>query len=219
MLEIEAFEEIHTAWERLGYPFGRLIPSYATAIGSSADRPGSLAVLMGIILNDGMRMPCRLISEIRFASGTPYETHLALRPSVGERVMRTEIARIVRESLLDVVKRGTARRLALVATKSNFTGISLGGKTGTGDHRHKVYSAKGSLISSKVMNRTATFAFIFGDRYFGALTAYVSGSDASQFNFTSSLPVHVLKLLFPILLNGMNSEKTELSPNFRVSGK
>jgi membrane peptidoglycan carboxypeptidase len=57
MQEIEAFEEIHTAWKRLGYPFGRLIPSYATAIGTSADRPGSLAVLMGIILNDGIKLP------------------------------------------------------------------------------------------------------------------------------------------------------------------
>jgi hypothetical protein len=33
------------------------VPSYATAIGSSADRPLALAELMGIIVNDGQRRP------------------------------------------------------------------------------------------------------------------------------------------------------------------
>jgi hypothetical protein len=50
---MEAFVEIHTAWKRVGYPFGYLVPSFATAIGSSADRPAALAELVGIILNDG----------------------------------------------------------------------------------------------------------------------------------------------------------------------
>ncbi|UCF84882.1 MAG: transglycosylase domain-containing protein [Desulfobacteraceae bacterium] len=219
MLEIEAFEEIHTAWKRLGYPFGRLIPSYATAIGTSADRPGSLAVLMGIILNDGIKMPSRMIMEMRFASGTPYEIHFALEPPGEERVMRSEIARVVRESLLDVVRSGTARRLALVSMESEGTGFPLGGKTGTGDHRHKVFSSSGHLISSKVMDRTATFAFILGDRYFGAITAFVSGSEASQYGFTSALPVNILKLLVPALASGMRSETTELSSDLGVPGK
>lgn len=39
MLEIEAFQQIHQAWKRLGYPFDALVPSYGTAIGASADRP------------------------------------------------------------------------------------------------------------------------------------------------------------------------------------
>ena len=31
------------ARKRLGYPFGSLVPSYATSLGSSADRPAALA--------------------------------------------------------------------------------------------------------------------------------------------------------------------------------
>src|SRR6185436_10447462 len=38
LLEMEAFTEIHKHWKRLGYPFGHLVPSYATAIGVSGDR-------------------------------------------------------------------------------------------------------------------------------------------------------------------------------------
>jgi nucleoside-diphosphate-sugar epimerase len=43
------------------------------------------------------------------------------------------------------------------------------------------------------MNRTATFAFIVGDRYFGVVTAFVAGPEASQYKFTSALPVDILK--------------------------
>ncbi len=57
LLEVEAFLEIHRRWARLGYPFGHLVPSLATALGSSGDRPAALAELMGIIVNDGLRLP------------------------------------------------------------------------------------------------------------------------------------------------------------------
>ena len=39
MVEIEAFLDIHQRWKRVGYPFDHLVPSLATAIGSSGDRP------------------------------------------------------------------------------------------------------------------------------------------------------------------------------------
>ncbi len=42
MLEEDAFAHIQKRWARLGYPFDHLVPSLATAIGSSADRPGAL---------------------------------------------------------------------------------------------------------------------------------------------------------------------------------
>src|SRR5258705_7826170 len=51
--ERDAFARMTPYWRRLGFPFQRLVPSYATAIGSSADRPAALADLMGTILNDG----------------------------------------------------------------------------------------------------------------------------------------------------------------------
>ena len=49
--------------------------------------------------------------------------------------------------------------------------ITIGGKTGTGDHRYQTYGKGGQLIDSRVVNRTATFVFYLGDRYFGTLTA------------------------------------------------
>ncbi len=59
LLEVEAFLDLHQQWKKLGYPFDHLVPSYATALGSSGDRPAALAELMGIIVNDGVRMrPC-----------------------------------------------------------------------------------------------------------------------------------------------------------------
>jgi hypothetical protein len=50
-----------------------------------------------------------------------------------------------------------------------------------------------------VVNRTATFVFYLGDRYFGTLTALVPGEQAGQFGFTSSLTAQILKTLLPPL--------------------
>jgi hypothetical protein len=53
--------------------------------------------------------------------------------------------------------------------------------------------------SSRAVNRTATFVFFIGDRYFGVLTAFVPGKEASRFHYTSALPVSLLKLLGPAI--------------------
>jgi hypothetical protein len=55
------------------------------------------------------------------------------------------------------------------------------------------------LIGTKIISRTAVFAFMLGDRQFGTLTAYVTGPAAGRFRFTSALPVQVLKSLAPTL--------------------
>ncbi len=44
---------------------------------------------------------------------------------------------------------------------------------------------------ARVMNRTAAFVFLIGDRYDGTITAYVSGEGAAGYRFTSALPVQV----------------------------
>src|SRR5713226_5266542 len=93
LLEIEAFLDIHRSWERLGYPFASLTPSLATAIGSSGDRPAALAELMGIILNDGVRLPTVLVDGLDFALGTPYETHLGRAEVPATQVLAPEVAR------------------------------------------------------------------------------------------------------------------------------
>jgi len=199
LLEIEAFTEIHAAWARLGYPFSYLTPSYATAIGSSADRPAALAELMGIIVRGGIRAPAIRLDELDFATNTPFETRMRFQGTEIERVLPAEIADVVRTALLDVVARGTALRLSGGLHPAEGVSIPVGGKTGTGDHRMEMFDAAGHLVRERVMNRTATFVFFIGDRFYGTVTAFVPGENAAKFSFTSSLPVELLRQLGPLL--------------------
>lgn len=199
MLEVEAFTDIHRRWQRVGYPFDHLVPSLATALGSSGDRPAALAELMGIIVNDGVRLPSVRIDSLHFASDTPYETRLGIKPDVGVRVLPSEVATALREALAKVVEGGTARRLRGSFVQDDGEALRVGGKTGTGDNRIQTVGAGGRLISSLALNRTATFVFYLGPNHFGTLTAYVPGRGADSFRFTSALPVQVLKGMAPIL--------------------
>ena len=195
LLEVEAFLEIHRRWARLGYPFGHLVPSLATALGSSGDRPAALAELMGIIVNDGQRLPVQRIDTVRFARATPYESAFAIRPVEGDPVMAPEVARALRGALSDVVEGGTARRLAGAFKLADGSELALGGKTGTGDNRIVVRGRAGLAL-----NRTATFVFYLSERHFGTLTAYVIGPEAASYRFTSGLPVQILKSMGPLLI-------------------
>ncbi|MCP1420870.1 membrane peptidoglycan carboxypeptidase [Pseudomonas laurylsulfativorans] len=199
MLEIEAFLDIHQRWQKVGYPFDHLVPSLATAIGSSGDRPAALAELIGTILNDGVRMPTLRIDSLHFAANTPYETQLINDPDVGKRVMPSEVAKAMREALSQVVDAGTAKRVAGSFKLPDGTPLAMGGKTGTGDNRIEAIGSGGRILSSKSLNRTATFVFYIGDTHFGTLTAFVPGRSAESFTFTSALPVQVLKGMAPIL--------------------
>jgi membrane peptidoglycan carboxypeptidase len=200
ILEQEAFLQVHRAWAGLGYPFPTLVPSLASAIGVSADRPAALAQLMGIVQNDGRLLPPRRLEELHFAAGTPYETVLAPVPAEGRRVMRPEVARALREVLVQVVEDGTARRLRGAFARADGTPVAVGGKTGTGDNRRKTFAVGARLLDSRARNRTASFAFLLGDRHFGVITAFVDGPDAEHYEFTSSLPLQVLKHLEPALV-------------------
>ncbi len=206
MLEVEAFTDIHRRWQRLGYPFDHLVPSLATALGSSGDRPAALAELMGIIVNDGVRLPSVRIDSLHFADDTPYETQVGIRPDRGVRVLHAEVAAALRSALGTVVEGGTARRLHGSFLQADGQPLKVGGKTGTGDNRIQTVGTGGRLISSLALNRTATFVFYLGPNHFGTLTAYVPGRGADSFRFTSALPVQVLKgmapLLQPYLLDG-----------------
>ena len=66
LLEEDAFDRILEDWRRQGYPFGRLVPSDGTAIGSSGDRPDALADLMGIVVNNGVRLPTVDLERLQF---------------------------------------------------------------------------------------------------------------------------------------------------------
>ena len=196
LLEAEAFEQIHHAWRRLGYPFNDLVPSLGTSIGSSADRPIALAELVGIIANGGVRMPNVRIDALIAGAQTPYEVRLERLPEEGERVMPEEVANTIHHALVDVVEYGTARRIKGKLEDSTGAPIVVGGKTGTGDHDHKVFDGQ-RLISSRPVHRTATFVFVLDDHFFGTLTVFVSGEPAGDFRFTSALPTRFLETLYP----------------------
>jgi len=200
LLEVEAFLEIHADWKRLGYPFESLVPSYASAIGSSGDRPAALAELVGIVLAGGVRYRTARIDELLFAEGTPYETALARTDRPGERVLPAAVAAQVRRELLGTVEEGTARRLRGAVVLHDGTPLAIGGKTGTGDNRREIFGAHGQLVESRAVNRTATFVFFLGDRFFGTITSYVPGPQADEYRFTSSLSLQVLRHLLPDLM-------------------
>lgn len=197
ILENDAFDNIHASWQRLGYPFPSLVPSYATAIGCSADRPAALAELIGIMLNDGLKLPVVRIDRLHLAEGTPYETDLAFKTDWVERVLPKEVTLTARRALKDVVDNGTARRVAGVYRDANGEVLPVGGKTGTGDELSDTMSA--GAARDRDVSRSAAFIFYIGDRFFGAITAHVPGKYTRRFSFTSALPVQVLKALAPAL--------------------
>jgi len=200
LLEVEAFLAIGRSWQRLGYPFDSLTPSYASAIGSSGDRPAALARLMGLIVNGGMSLPVVRFDELHFAAGTPYERRLTHHPAGGERLLPVELTDVVRNAVIDVATEGTARRIAGAFTRADGTVIPVGGKTGTGDHRIQRFDRAGHKVSEQVVSRSATFVFLIGDRFFGTITAYVGGADAERYVFTSALAVQLLRALAPTLM-------------------
>ncbi len=199
LLEGEAFKQIHAAWDLVGYPFGSLTPSYATAIGASGDRPAALAELVGILRNDGLRLSTVRFDSLHYAQGTPYETVLDKVPEVGVQVLPPELAKVARGALIGVVEAGTAGRLKGVYKDADGKPLEVGGKTGTGDHRRKIFGARGGVIDTVFISRAATFTFFIGDRFFGVMTAYVEGPDSKDYHFTSSLPVQIIKFLEPTL--------------------
>lgn len=198
ILEQEAFVGIHKRWARLGYPFERLVPTYATSIGSSADRPDALTELVGIIMRDGVRYPMQRIDQLHFAAGTPFETLLTATPASPDTVLAADVAAVAREAMVEVVERGTAVRARGAFADSTGTPLVMGGKTGTGDNRIRT-PLRGGGRTNIALNRTSTFVFFAGDRFFGTVTAYAPGPEADAFRFTSSLPAQVLTLMGPFL--------------------
>ncbi|MGV7208799.1 transglycosylase domain-containing protein [Oxalobacteraceae bacterium A2-2] len=201
LLEVEAFMEIHKQWKKMGYPFDSLTPSYATTLGASADRPAALAEMMGIIVNGGVRKASQRVSKLHFAQDTPYDTVVTrAKAANNEQVIAPEVARVVADAIRGVVSDGTAKRVKAAFVKADGTIIPVGGKTGTGDQRFDVYGGGGRLIESRYVNRSATFVFNIGERFFGSMTAYVHGPESKNYDFTSALPVQLLTVLAPTLM-------------------
>ncbi|CAN7265075.1 transglycosylase domain-containing protein [Variovorax sp. LjRoot290] len=200
LLERDAFAQVHRSWQRLGYPFASLTPSYASAIGASGDRPAALAELMGILVNDGARRPVQRVGALHFARDTPYESRLEQRGPAALQVLPPEVAATARRALFSVVREGTARRLKGALVGADGRAIEIGGKTGTGDHRYELRGRGGQVIAERKIGRSATFVFMIGDRYYGTILAYVREPHAARYRFTSALPVQLLKSFGPQLL-------------------
>ncbi|TDV14996.1 transglycosylase domain-containing protein [Paraburkholderia caballeronis] len=199
MIELRAYDAIGKSWRELGYPFATLTPSYGTAIGASGDRPAALAQLIGLVAADGDKLPTHSIDSLEFARGTPYETrfvHAAVPP---QPLVAPEITVVVRELLTSVVQGGTAKRLADGLTFPDGRALPVYGKTGTGDQRFNVYAPGARLIESRKVNRSATFVFVIGDRFYGTLTAWAHEPYAARYTFTSAMSVQLLKSLAPVL--------------------
>jgi len=144
-------------------------------------------------------LPLTRVKSLQFAPDTPYETHLAYNSTKAERVLAPEVADAVRRAVIGVVEEGTAKRLKGSILRRDGSAVEIGGKTGTGDHRFDTHGRGGKLISSRVVNRSATLVFLIGDRYFGTMMAYVHEPFAANYRFTSAMPSQLLKALTPVL--------------------
>jgi membrane peptidoglycan carboxypeptidase len=125
--------------------------------------------------------------------------------------MAPEVASVLRRALTGVVATGTATRLKGAYAASDGALLPVGGKTGTGDNRFETFGNGHSLVASRVVDRTATFVFFLGDRFFGTVTAYVPGRDAADYHFTSALAVSLLKALSPELTPLIAAPQAEAS--------
>jgi membrane peptidoglycan carboxypeptidase len=204
VLEAEAFAAIHQAWKRQGYPFRALVPSLATAIGSSGDTPAALAELAGVILAGGIRYTTARVEKLAFAEQTPFEARFSGKKEEPVRVMPVAVAAQLHKEMLGVVEKGTGRRAFRSAVLPDGSLLPIGGKTGTGDNRDKIRG-----VGERVRNRTATFVFTLGDRYFGTVVAYVPGEQAASYRFTSALPVQVFKTMVPRILPGLHKHTNQ----------
>jgi membrane peptidoglycan carboxypeptidase len=164
-----------------------------------------------MIVNDGVRRPAGFIRRLRFGAGTPYETTFQPVPAEEHRVISRPVARALRSALAMVVEGGTARRIQGSFRSASGQAIAVGGKTGSGDNRVDAVNSSGYRMRSRSLNRTATFVFYVGDRCYGVVTALVDGPAAAHYEFTSALPIEVLRRLAPEI-----SARVEGIPTFQT---
>ncbi len=219
LLEVEAFTEVLKGWQRVGYPFQNIVPSLGTSIGSSGDRPSSLNDLVGIILNDGVRVPTHRVDELHFARDTPWDTRMERAAPVGQQVMAPEVAQVLRNAMVEVVELGTGRRMRGAVRDADGLVLPIGAKTGTGDNRYRVFAPGGRLVESRSVNRTSSVVFFIGERYYGVITAYVPGEEADDYHFTSSLPAQILREMGPILEDFIQRQVGEAERGITRSGQ
>ena len=183
---------------RVGYPFDSLVPSYATAIGSSADRPAALAELLGILVNDGVRRPTERLARFHFGAGTPFETVLEREPATQRARAppprsRRWCARSCSASCAPAPRRARARRSSSPTAASSTSAARPAPATTASS------APAFRRRAPACMSRTASFVFTVGDRFYGTVVVYVPGEAAADYSFTSSAAVQVWNHLLPSL--------------------
>lgn len=104
-------------------------------------------------------------------------------------MLSSEIAAVVRSAMIAVVTDagGTAQRAFGAVRGADGSRVPIGAKTGTGNNRYL----------GRAVDRTASVVFFIGDRFYGTITALVSGPVADRYDFSSALPVQILNMLGP----------------------
>jgi len=141
------------------------------AIANSADLPTALTELMGILVNKSPKIPTVRIRQLRFGERTTFDAHVVPQEPSRKQVLNPLVAQVIRQELIGVVEHGIAIGAKGTLPPSENIVIAIGGKTGTGDHRQKIYEQGYRLIKSLPVNQTATFAFLIDQCFFGTITA------------------------------------------------
>ncbi|TXD37859.1 hypothetical protein FRC98_09280 [Lujinxingia vulgaris] len=181
-VEEEVFGVLQKEWARAGYPFERLTPSLATALGSSGDRPASLALLVAAVRAGGLVPRLDSVEGVRLFEGTPYETWLRPAPTPPVRAFGPEVARAVEKLLLRVAERGTGH-----ATDAPWqigqTTWEVGGKTGTSDHVLLIRDRDGRVMERRPVARSGAWVFFAGPCLVGTVVMFEQGEDAATHHF------------------------------------
>ncbi|MDR5708413.1 MAG: penicillin-binding transpeptidase domain-containing protein [Armatimonadota bacterium] len=89
--------------------------------GSLLVTPLQMALLTAVLARGGVRIRPYTVAQVRTAEGEVVERH---RAKSGERILAEEVARVLRDTMVEAVAYGTGRAAAL-------PGVAVAGKTGT----------------------------------------------------------------------------------------
>lgn len=181
-IEEEVFAELQQEWARAGYPFERLTPSLATALGSSGDRPASLARLVAAVREGGLVPVLSHVKLVRLFEGTPYETWLRPAEAQPVRAFGPEVAGAVERLLVRVAERGTGHA-SQGPWQTEAGSWEVGGKTGTSDHVLLVRDRSGRIIERRTVARSGAWVFFAGPCVVGTVVMFEQGEDAATHHF------------------------------------
>ncbi|RAL23791.1 hypothetical protein DL240_06455 [Lujinxingia litoralis] len=181
-MEARVFELLREQWALAGYPFERLTPSLATALGSSGDRPAALARLVAAVRAGGVVPELRMIESARLYEQTPYETWFRAAGGPAQRAFSPEVARAVEALLIRVAERGTGH-----ASEGPWSvdgeRWEVGGKTGTSEHLLHIRDRAGRVIERRPMARSGTWVFFAGPCLIGSVVIFEQGASAAEHHF------------------------------------